>query len=207
MSDEDLSAEQTDSITAFVDIEAPPPEEQPTALLIFGTCQTQPIDIAAERYHRSLAPLIIATGGANRHNGLVEAHEFRRLLDDRGVPDAALRVEDRSANTWQNVEFALPLLREALDSGLRVTVIGKWYHRRTLHVLTSLLPDIGPFHALSWEPVYAGRTVNRTDWPHIPDGRPRVLREWEEVSRRVVEGSFRDAVLVDGAWHCGIPAP
>jgi hypothetical protein len=100
------------------------------------------------------------------------------------------------------VEIALPFLREALDSGLRITAIGKWYHRRTLHVLTTLLPNIGPFYAISWEPIYAGKPVTRTDWPFIPDGKPRVIREWEEVSRRVADGSFREANLVQGAWRC-----
>lgn len=202
MNDQDLSIEQISDITAFVDIEAPPPGDQPTAHLIFGTNQIRPVEIVAERYRCGLAPLIIATGGVNRHNGIVEAREFRRLLIERGVPDAAIRYEDRSANTWQNVEFALPFLREALASGLRVTAVGKWYHCRTLHILATQLPDIGRFHAISWEPAYAGRPVTRADWPFVPDGKRRVIREWEETSRCVAEGSFSDAKLVEGAWTC-----
>ncbi|MEU4897178.1 YdcF family protein [Streptomyces sp. NPDC044780] len=202
MSNENLSGDQIGRITTFVDIEAKPPEETSTAHLIFGTNQIQPVEIAAERYHQGLAPLIIATGGVNRHNGVVEGSEFRRLLIERGVPDAAIRYEDKSANTWQNVEFSLPFLREALESGLRITAISKWYHRRALHSLTSLFPDIGPFYAISWEPYYAGAPVTRADWPFIPEGKRRVIREWEEVSRRVADGSFREADLVDGAWRC-----
>ncbi|WP_413796819.1 YdcF family protein [Streptomyces iranensis] len=201
MSSENLSGDQANEITAFVDIEAPPPEETPTAHLIFGTNQSQPVEIAVERYHRGLAPLIIATGGVNRHNGIVEGSEFRRLLIERGVSDASIRCEDKSANTWQNVELALPFLREALESGLRITAISKWYHRRTLHSLTSLFPEIGPFYAISWEPHYAGGQVTRHNWPFIPDGKRRVIREWEEVSRRVADGSFCPANLVDGAWR------
>jgi len=202
MSGEVLDSDQIEEITTFVDIEAPPPRELPTAHLIFGTNQAQPVEIAAERYHQGLAPLIIATGGVNRHNRIVEAREFRRLLIERGVPDGVIRCEDQSVNTWQNVELALPYLREALESGLRITVIGKWYHRRTLHSLVTLLPEIGPFHAISWEPVYAGKLVTRSDWSSIPEGKRRVIREWEEVSRRVGDGSFREADRIDGAWRC-----
>jgi len=36
--------------------------------------------IAAGRYHRGLAPLLITTGGINRHNGIVEGREFARPL-------------------------------------------------------------------------------------------------------------------------------
>ena len=39
-----------------------------------------------------------------------------------GVPEQAIRDEDRSANTWQNVEFALPYLQEALAS-LPITAV------------------------------------------------------------------------------------
>ncbi|MER6524057.1 YdcF family protein [Streptomyces sp. NPDC001508] len=201
MSGTELSAKQIREIASFVDIEAPPPQDEPTAHFLFGTNQTRPIEIAAQRYHKGLAPLIIATGGINRHTGIVEAHMFRELLIERGVPDSVIRCEDQAANTWQNVELSLPYLREALASGLKVTAVSKWYHRRTLHCLATLVPDIGPFYGISWEPIYAGKVINRTDWPDIPDGRRRVIREWEEVPRRVSEGSLKDVSLVEGVWH------
>jgi hypothetical protein len=200
MTDEDISTDQIAAITAYVDIEAPPPGKEPTAHIIFGTNQLTPAEIVAERYHCGLAPLVIATGGVNRHNGIIEGREFRRLLVERRVPDAAVRFEDRSANTWQNVEFALPLLHDALESGLSITAVCKWYHRRAVHVLKTLVPGIGAFHVITWDPVYAGKQVNRANWPSIPDGKRRVVREWEEVSRRVSDGSFADANLADGAW-------
>ena len=171
MSDEDeLSPGQIKEITAYVDIEARPPDDEPTALILFGTNQAAPAVIAAGRYHRGLAPLLIATGGVNRHNGIVEGREFARLLTAADVPDTAVRVEDQSADTWQNVGLSLPYLREAQSMGLRLTVVSKWYHRRTVHVLRTLLPETGPFYAISWEPLYAGVPVTRDNWPDIPDG-------------------------------------
>lgn len=201
MSGEEFSSEQIREIVDFVDIEAPPPQDEPTAHFIFGTNQSQPAEITAERYRKGLAPLVIVSGGINRHTGIIEAHEFRKLLVERGVPESAIRCDDQAANTWQNVEFSLPYLREALESGLKVTAISKWYHRRTLHCLATLVPEIDSFYAISWEPVYAGKVVSRIDWPYIPDGKRRVIREWEEVSRRVAEKSFKNVNLVDGAWR------
>jgi len=55
VSDDDLSPEQITAITAYVDIEASPPDE-PAAYILFGTNQAQPAAITAERYHRGLAP-------------------------------------------------------------------------------------------------------------------------------------------------------
>lgn len=150
---------------------------------------------------RGLAPLIVVTGGVNRHNGIVEGREFRRLLLSQAVPDTVIRVEDQSANTWQNIEFSLPFLREARSAGLRFTAVSKWYHRRAVHALRTLLPEAGAFYAISWEPVYAGAPVTRDTWPTIPAGRRRVIREWQEVSRRISDGSYRGATKMNGAWR------
>lgn len=197
---DDLSAEQIALITSYVDIDAPPPDGKPAAYIIFGTNQLTAAQIAVGQYHRGLAPLIITTGGANRHNGIVEGREFAAFLIQHGVPDSVIRVEDTSANTPQNVEFSLPYLREAIDSGLPVTAVCKWYHRRAVHLLKTLVPGIGPFYVSTWEPVYDGRPVTRTSWPDIPGGKRRVIREWQEVPRRVADGSLKDAHLADGTW-------
>ncbi len=84
------------------------------------------------------------------------------------MPGSVIRVEDQSADTWQNVELSLPFLREALGTGLRLAVVSKWYHLRTVHCLATLLPEAAPFYAISWEPVYAGALVTRESWPKIP---------------------------------------
>jgi len=200
MTDE-LSPAKVDAITAFVDLDAPPPDETPTALFMFGTNQSAPIDIVADRYHAGVAPLIIATGGTNRHDGSVESRVFTRRLVERGVPEHVIRRESVSSNTWQNVELALPHLREALASGLDVTAVCKWYHRRALCALRTLLPDAPEgFHVVTFEPVYGGVPITRANWSTHPQGRRRVLREHEEVQRRVAAGEWRDVARIDGAW-------
>lgn len=199
MGEEDCTELAAATITAYVDIEAPPSE--PSAHFIFGTNQDIPALITAEWYHKGLAPLIIATGGVNRHNGIIEGREFHRILIANGVHESAIRFEDSSENTWQNVENALPFLREALKSGLPITAVTKWYHRRAIHALRTLLPELGAFHAISWEPIYSGSPITRTNWSSHPDGRQKVTREWHEVSRRLADGSFSEANRIDGAWQ------
>jgi hypothetical protein len=98
---DELTSQQAAEITAHVDIDAPPPDGQPVALVLFGTNQAAPAQIAAVRYHRGEAPRIIATGGVNRHTSIIEGHEFARQLQDAGVPPDAIRVEDQSADTLQ----------------------------------------------------------------------------------------------------------
>ncbi len=55
------------------------------------------------------APLVIATGGVNRHDGIIEGREFARQLTGAGVPADVIRVADQSKDTWQNVELSLPI--------------------------------------------------------------------------------------------------
>jgi hypothetical protein len=201
VSDDDLTAEQIAAITATVDIEAPPPSDIPTAHIIFGTNQALPATLVAQRYHQGLAPLVIVTGGVNRHNGIVEGQEFLRLLTADGVPADVIRCEDRSANTWQNVEFALPHLREAIAAGLSLTAVSKWYHLRAVHVLRTLLPELDAFHALSWEPVYSGTAITRRNWPDTDERRKKVIRERDDVARKISDGTFLPARVVGGAWR------
>jgi hypothetical protein len=189
-----------DDIAAYVDIYAPPME--PTAHIIFGTNQCFPVDMAASRYHQGLAPLIIATGGVNRHNGIVEGQEFHRALLERDVPAAAIRYEDRSANTWQNVEYALPFLNEALTANLAITAISKWYHLRTIYALRKFLPSVEVFYALGFDPTYDGAAVTRSNWPQHPGGQRRVIREWQEVSQRIAAGDLQPAARNNG-WRPG----
>jgi DUF218 domain len=201
MNDEELTPAHAAMLTAAVDIEAPPPDGEPVALLLFGTNQAAPARIAVDRYRASMAPLVIATGGVNRHNGIIEGREFARQLTEAGVPGSSVRVEDQSSDTWQNVELSLSHLREALGMGLRLAVVSKWYHLRTVHCLVTLLPEAAPFYAISWEPVYDGTLVTRSNWPKSPDGRRRVVRESQEVPRRVADGSYRAARKTDSAWQ------
>jgi uncharacterized SAM-binding protein YcdF (DUF218 family) len=192
--------EPTAKLAASVDIDALPPDTEPCALVLFGTNQAPPARIAADRYHRGLAPLIIATGGINRHNGIVEGREFARQLAAADVPASAVRVEDQSKDTWENVEYSLPYLREALAMELPLVAVSKWYHLRAVYCLRTQLPEAVPLYAIGWEPIYAGALVTRDNWPSNPDGHRRVIREYQEVQRRVAEGSYRPAVKNDGAW-------
>ena len=81
--------------------------------------------------------------------------------------------------------MSLPYLREALNMGLRLAVVGKWYYLRAAYCLRTQIPEAIPFYAISWEPAYSGALVTRESWPKIPDGRRRVIRESQEVPRRV----------------------
>lgn len=195
-----VDPQQAAQITAYLDMEAPP--TAPTAHMVFGTNQPIPARLVAGRYHQGLAPLIILTGGVNRHNGIIEAREHRRILLEHGVPEAVIRVEDTSLSTLGNVEQVLPFLQEALAEGLALTAVVKWYHRRALQALRSLFPEAPRAYGVTWEPIYGGARVTRSDWwVESEVGAQRVLRERRAVAERLADGTLTEVELVDGAWH------
>ena len=54
---------------------------------------------------------LVPCGGLGTHPP-TEAEAMRRLLLSEGVPEDAIRIEDRSRNTHENILLALPLLAE-----------------------------------------------------------------------------------------------
>jgi uncharacterized SAM-binding protein YcdF (DUF218 family) len=194
------SAQEAARITAYLDVEAPPPG--PAAHIIFGTRLTTPAEVVAERYRRGLVPLIVVTGGVNRRTGVVEAHLHRRILEEHGVPASVIRYEDRSTTTGENVELALPFIREALDAGLGLTAVCKWYHRRAIQRLRRLVPEAPGFHAVTWNPTTEGGTpVTRSDWFRSTAAAELVLKEWRVIPLRLAEGTLAEVHLTNGMWQ------
>ena len=52
---------------------------------------------------------------------------MRRYLRSQGIPEAMIRVEDRSRNTYQNMEFSRALI-EGERPGARVAYVTTNYH-------------------------------------------------------------------------------
>jgi hypothetical protein len=194
------SPAEAEQIAAYLDVHAPP--AGPAAHIIFGTRLPTPAELAAQRFHEGLAPLVILTGGVNRHTGVVEAHLHRRILLDLGVPETAIRYEDSSTTTGENVQRALPFLYEALRAGLDLAAVCKWYHRRAIQRLRLLLPEAPGFHAVTWEPATVeGIKITRSEWFTSPDTAKPVLKEWRVIPERLEAGTLKEIELVNGAWR------
>ena len=93
-------------------------EPEPADCIVgFGNFNTNIARRAAELYHQGLAPKILFTGGLGRNTeGLLpepEAVRFARVAMACGVPEGDILIEDRSANTKENIVFTRQLLEEA----------------------------------------------------------------------------------------------
>jgi uncharacterized SAM-binding protein YcdF (DUF218 family) len=95
-----------------------------------------------ELFQRGAAALLVLSGGG-RHNRS-EAAAMAEIAREAGVPDAALLLETRSANTFENAVFTAALLRRR---GLgRIILVSDRYHlprARLLFRLAGLLVEDG----------------------------------------------------------------
>jgi len=77
------------------------------------------LDHAIELYRAGLAPAFVVTGGKARTDRTTEADAARTYATKRGVPEAAILVEDRSVNTVESVEGVAALLHAR---GMRIAL-------------------------------------------------------------------------------------
>lgn len=79
-------------------------------------------EAAAALWHRGGAPVVVTTGAHHLHPP-GEAVVARALLLELGVPDEAIRVEDKSRNTRGNLLYARPLV-----DGPRAWIVTEPFH-------------------------------------------------------------------------------
>ena len=90
--------------------------QQSDVIVGFGNFNTDIARRAAQLYHQGYAPKILFTGGLGRNTeGLLpepEALRFAKVAMACGVPEEDILLEDKSANTKENIEFTRQLLEE-----------------------------------------------------------------------------------------------
>ncbi len=121
------------------------------ALVVLGGGLEARPERAAELFKQGAAPKIVVSGvGDTDANTLV--------LEQNGVPDAAIIREDKSVSTLENAKFSIPLLRKI--GAHRVIIVTSWYHsRRALACFRHFAPDL-TFYS---RPSYAGYSADEWD--------------------------------------------
>ncbi len=109
-----------------------PTTEQADAIIVLG-CRLLPGGVAtgslraraeagAALFHLGVAPIIVTTGSSHEQPP-GEAVVAAAILRERGVPDDAIRLEEKSRNTDGNFAFSRDLCR-----GPRVYVVTEPFH-------------------------------------------------------------------------------
>ena len=113
------------------------PPERADCILVMGSHDLRVAARGAELFLEGFAPLLVISGGlGNLTRGVwdePEAEKFARAARGMGVPEEAMLLETRAANTGENVTRSRELLRaRGLDPASFVLVHKPYMERRAL---------------------------------------------------------------------------
>ena len=117
----------------------------PQVMVIFG-CQVKPWGpsiLLQDRLDKALEYLadhpdmtVVVTGGKGDDEHVSEARCMRDYLVEHGFPSERILMEDRSRNTWQNINYTLALLHEeGYDTTNDVLLVSNGFHLQRIQML------------------------------------------------------------------------
>jgi uncharacterized SAM-binding protein YcdF (DUF218 family) len=117
------------------------------AIFALGSHDLRVAERAAELFHQGMAPLVICSGGyGNFTRNLFsepEADLLARILQERGVPAAAILIESRSTNTGENILFTRQLLAaRGLSVRSLIAVQKPYMERRAYATIRRQWPEV-----------------------------------------------------------------
>jgi len=120
--------------------------EKSDCILVLGSHDTRVAERGAELFLEGWAPLLIFSGGLGRLTDGVweetEADKFAAIAIDKGVPEQAILIENRSTNTGENIIFTRALLKEKNFNPRSFIVVQKPYmERRSYATFKKNWPD------------------------------------------------------------------
>jgi uncharacterized SAM-binding protein YcdF (DUF218 family) len=120
--------------------------EKSDAVFVLASFDTRVAERAAELYGQSLGEYVIISGGNNplttKMFGEPEAALFARIAQEHGVPADKIIIEDKSANTGENIRFTYALLQEKhLQFDSFILVQKPYMERRTFATFKKQWPD------------------------------------------------------------------
>lgn len=112
-------------------------EPQKADILLGLGCYNEDIpQRAAELYRAGYAPLVVFSGALGRNTRSMwtesEASRFARIAVESGVPEEAILMEDRAANTGENLMFTRQLLLDRAIPVKTVLAVQKPYMERRI---------------------------------------------------------------------------
>ncbi len=169
-------------VTDYLFLQDPPDPAE--VMLVFGGTDRRRALRAADLYRRGLVGRIVPSGGPpKRPPGFAtEAEAMGALLEQAGVPAAALVLEHQATNTLENVRFALPWL----DGAAAVMLMTKPVHmRRAAMTVRRRLPDA----RLICVPA-AMRDCTRENWASRLEWRATAAAELAAIGRYFAQGDI-----------------
>lgn len=147
-----------------------------------------------EAYKRGAVRKIICSGRTRFLNGqyVNEGRLLREKALEMGVRGDDVLVEDRAANTWENLSFSRALLEQEglLAEGMTIAIATSSYHmRRSL----GLAETVFAHDSIHLVPLPGeDRSTSRETWNTNDKGRERCYGEIAGIVRYVRQGLIKD---------------
>ena len=186
------------AVTDFVFVADVP--EKADVILVPGSRDPEPAELAAKLYLDGLAPRVLPSGrytkevghfggvrpdAAARYPGPYDTEWAyqRDILLRAGVPDGAILREDRATYTWENAQRSRRVCDEAgLEVRTALLACKPFHARRALLYYQAAFPET---RLLVCPCAYPG--LQRNDWTDTPEGRKTVLGEVRRLGDQVNE--------------------
>ena len=118
---------------------------EPGVMIVLG-CQVKPwgpsillqdrLDKALAYWQEHPEVVIVASGGQGADEPMSEAAAMRDYFVEQGVPEGQILLEERSANTLENLRFSLELLAEnGYDTTADMAVVSNGFHLARVRLL------------------------------------------------------------------------
>lgn len=108
--------------------------EKADCILVLGSHDLRVAERGAEIYLQGWAPILIFSGGLGNFTQHIweepEADQFARVAVEKGVPEDAILIENKSTNTGENILFTQRLLSENNLEPQSFIVVQKPYMER-----------------------------------------------------------------------------
>lgn len=115
-------------------------------ILVLGSNDQRVAERGADLFLEGYVPFMVFSGGfGNLTRGIFnkpEADLFAEIVIKRGVPEEKILVENKSANTGENIEFTKNLLKaKGLDFNSFIAVQKPYMERRTYATFRKVWPE------------------------------------------------------------------
>ncbi len=117
------------------------------AIIAMGSMDMRVAERAADLWHQKLAPVVVVTGGIGRLTGdntaTSEAAKFAEVLRTKGLPEAAILIENKASNGAENFTFSIDMLHaQDNPAGKIIAVTQPYMERRAYATAKKLFPDL-----------------------------------------------------------------
>lgn len=160
-------------------------------IIVPGTSQKIPIDIAYNFIQQKKTSRLLISGGRNKKlHHTTEANFLKEYAIEIGIPEAMIETECQSENSYENAKFSKEVISEKKIKADRILLIVKNYHaRRILATYEECFPTEANFFIKSY---VDEKYINMDNWYLKYDKKKVIYSEIQKLGKYYFKNSKND---------------